>query len=98
MSCLFSNHMELEFERFGLRKQRRLVGMFQLIGSAGLLVGWIMPWIGLCASLGLGLMMVLGTAVRFRVRDTLLQTMPALFFMAINFWIAYGYLAKLNIR
>ncbi len=98
VSCLFSTHMEAEFERFGLRRQRRLTGIMQLIGSAGLLAGGMMPWLGLCAALGLGLLMLLGPAVRLKIRDTLLQTMPALLFMAVNFWLAYGYLEKLSIR
>ena len=98
MSCLFSKHMEAEFVRFGLRGQRKLTGIMQLIGGVGLLAGAMMPRLGLCAALGLGLLMLLGAAVRLRIRDTLLQTMPALFFMAINFWLAYGYLEKLDIR
>lgn len=97
-SCLFSNHMEREFERFGLRRQRKLTGIMQLIGSAGLLAGGIMPWLGLCASLGLGLLMLLGTVVRLRIRDTLFQTTPALLFLAVNFWLAYSYLDKLTMR
>jgi uncharacterized membrane protein YphA (DoxX/SURF4 family) len=82
--CLFSNGMQEEFERYGLSRFRRLTGGLEVLGGAGLLVGLLLPPVLVVASGGLALLMLLGVIARVRVRDPLLQTMPAAFLLVVN--------------
>ena len=88
LSCLQSSTMTREFERFGLARFRVLTGVLEVCGGAGVLIGlWYTPL--LCAaSAGLALLMALGVGVRIRVRDSALQTLPALGFFVTNAYIA----------
>ncbi len=84
---LFFHGMEAEFERFGLRRYRRLTGMLEVLGGVGLLVGLLVPEVLLIASGGLALLMVLGVITRIRVRDSLLESLPAWIVLAVNLFI-----------
>jgi hypothetical protein len=85
--CLFSGSMKVEFERFGLVRFRRLTGALEVLGGVGLLVGTRVPEVLLVASAGLALLMLLGVIARVRVRDSLLETLPAAVLMVANVWI-----------
>jgi hypothetical protein len=85
--CLFSDGMKVEFERFGLARYRRLTGGLEVIGGIGLLVGVRVPEVLLVASAGLGLLMLLGLIARVRVRDPLLEMLPAALLMVANLFI-----------
>jgi hypothetical protein len=80
--------MEREFARYGLRSQRYLVGALQWLAGAGLLGGLLEPGIGRAAAAGLSLMMLVAVGVRFRIKDTLIQTMPALLYLALNVYLS----------
>ncbi len=83
-ACLVTPRMILEFERYGLARFRRLVGALQLLGAFGLLAGFAFRPLLIAAAGGLSLLMLLGVATRIRIRDSLLQTLPALVFFALN--------------
>ena len=87
--CLFSGGMEEEFERYGLSRFRRLTGGLELLGGAGLLVGLFVPAVMLVAAGGLALLMLLGVIARIRVRDPLLDTLPAAVLLVANVFLAY---------
>lgn len=93
-TCLYSNRMVIEFERYGLSYFRRLIGVLQLLGAIGLLVGFFMPWIGAIAATGLCLQMVCGLGVRIKIRDSWVQCLPAAFYMALYGWIAIFFLKQ----
>jgi uncharacterized membrane protein YphA (DoxX/SURF4 family) len=82
--CLFSNGMEVEFERYGLSRFRRLTGALEMLGGTGLLVGLLVPTVIVVASAGLALLMLLGIIARVRVRDPLLEMLPATILMVMN--------------
>ena len=82
--CLFSNGMQEEFSRYGLSRFRRLTGALEVLGGAGLLVGLLVPTIMLVASGGLALLMLLGVIARIRVRDPLLEMLPAFVLLVMN--------------
>jgi len=84
---LFFHGMEAEFERFGLQRYRRLTGVLEVLGGLGLLVGLLVPEIMLIASGGLALLMVLGVITRIRVRDSLLESLPAWIVLTVNVFI-----------
>ena len=95
--CFFSPRMTLEFIRYGLNKQERwLTGVLQLVGSMGLLFGlFFNPLLCLISSTGLFLLMLLGLRVRIKIRDSVLQSSPALIYALINLYLAIQYAAIL---
>ena len=84
LSCIFSNRMKAEFARYGLPGYRLLIGWLQLLGSAGLAMGFLIPALTHLSSLGLSLLMLLGVALRIRIHDPLFAIAPAFFFMCLN--------------
>lgn len=81
--------MKIEFKRFGLEKMGALTAVLELLGAVGLLVGLKVPLILLIAAGGLSLLMLLGVAVRIKVKDSLWVSLPAISFMLLNFYIFY---------
>ena len=76
--------MEEEFKRFGLPNISLFIAFFQLSGSFGLIFGFFYPIILIISSAGLTTMMLIACLVRFRVKDTLLESLPALFYLVLN--------------
>lgn len=88
--CFFSPRMKSEFKRYGLNKQRTIVGLLQLTGAAGLLLGYYYNSIlEIMSALGLCILMVLGFGVRLKIKDSFLQSSPSLIYAVINGYIFY---------
>ncbi len=79
--------MKREFERYRFGSQRMLVGGLQICAAIGLLAGLSQPWMGRASAAGLALMMLVAVGVRIRIKDTLLQTIPALLYLALNAYL-----------
>ena len=84
-----STQMKSEFKRFGLEKFGAHTAILELLGAAGLLIGLKYPPILLIASGGLALLMLLGVAVRIKVKDSLLVSLPATIYMLLNAYIFF---------
>jgi len=81
-----------EFKRFGMTdSQRKLTGLLQIAGSAGLLAGLFYPGIGLLSAAGLSAMMLVAFIVRIKIKDSLMQSLPSIIFMLINAWLTVGF-------
>ncbi len=81
-----------EFKRFGMTDpQRKLTGILQILGSAGLLAGFIFPLIGVLASAGFTIMMLVAFIVRIKIKDSFVQSLPSIIFMLINGWLTIGF-------
>lgn len=87
LGCFFSAYMKQEFLRYRRGSQRVLVGILQLCAAIGLLAGTSQPWMGIVAAGGLALMMLFAINVRIQIKDTMLQTIPALFYLALNTYL-----------
>ncbi len=62
-----------------------MVGVLQLMGSVGLLIGYhYFPALSIVAAAGLSVLMVLGFGVRLYIKDSLVQSVPSLFFALLN--------------
>ena len=85
--CLWTQHMAQEFERFGLARLRTLTGALELLGALGLIAGYFVPFVTIVAAGGLALLMLLGVAMRIRVRDSFVSMLPALLLVAINAFV-----------
>ncbi len=79
--------MKREFVRYRLGPQRVWVGLLQWGAGIGLLWGMWVPWLGQAAAGGLALMMLLAVGVRVRIGDSVLQTIPALFYLMLNAYL-----------
>lgn len=89
ISYFNSSKMKTEFKRFGLAKVGALTAILEILGALGLLIGLKFNPILLISAGGLAVLMLLGVAVRIKVRDPLWVTLPALFFMILNAYIFY---------
>ena len=99
INCIISQKMANEFIRFGLDKNKRLLtGYLQILGSLSLAIGYvILPDLVFLGSSGLTLLMIFGFAVRLKIKDSILQSLPSLAFALINLFIAVEYYRKLTL-
>lgn len=92
IACQVSPRMKSEFIRYGYDRQRSLTGILQILGGLGLLLGYFYsPWLAAFSAGGLGLMMVVGFGVRLQIRDSFLQTLPALSYAVLNLYLSFYY-------
>ena len=81
--------MKNEFKRFGLEKFGPLTAVLELAGALGLFIGLQSNTILVLSSGGLALLMLLGTGVRIKMKDSLLVSTPAFFYFLLNAFILY---------
>jgi hypothetical protein len=84
-----SSNMKNEFKRFGLEKFGPLTAVLELAGALGLFIGLQSNTILVLSSGGLALLMLLGTGVRIKMKDSLLVSTPAFFYFLLNAFILY---------
>lgn len=96
LQCFVSKAMILEFKRFGMTDiQRNATGTLQLLGAGGVVIGLFNPIIGLLASGGLSIMMLVAFMVRIKIKDGFLKSSPSLLFLALNSWISVNFYTHL---
>ena len=90
ISYFTGTHMKAEFKRFDLERFALLTVILEISGALGLLVGYFFykPLLILSA-IGLSVLMFFGVIVRLRLKDSFWITLPALFFMGLNFYIVW---------
>jgi uncharacterized membrane protein YphA (DoxX/SURF4 family) len=76
--CLTSKYMKSEFQRYGLAKYKNLTGILEILGGVGILIGLWHRQIFLVSSFGLTILMILGVITRTRIKDSFIQTLPAI--------------------
>ena len=86
-SLFTSLRMKEEFLRFKLENFRPLVGILEILGGAGLILGLFSYSILIISSGGLTLLMLLGVWVRLRIKDKVILLLPSLLFMILNLYI-----------
>jgi uncharacterized membrane protein YphA (DoxX/SURF4 family) len=79
--------MKNEFKRFDLEKLGLLTIILEFMGATGLIVGLLFSPILTISSFGLGLLMLCGFVVRLKLKDSVLISSPAFFYMCLNFYI-----------
>ena len=87
ISCLVSKRMNTEFARYGLARLQRIIGILQILGSIGLLIGLFYPPLKIFSSMGLTAMMLLAVLVRIKIKDSLVATLPAMLFFLLNLYL-----------
>ncbi|RXG23421.1 DoxX family protein [Leeuwenhoekiella aequorea] len=92
MSCLTTQQMINEFDRFNLSKWRILVGYLQIMGGAGLLIGlFLNTTLVIFSAGGLSLLMFMGFITRLYIKDGFIKSSPAFIFMLVNAIIVFGF-------
>ena len=81
--------MKSEFKRFGLEKLGTLTAVLELLGAFGLLVGLRFHLLLLVSAGGLAFLMLLGVAVRIKMKDSVLISLPATIYMLLNAYIFF---------
>ncbi len=92
LSVLLTDHMINEFTRYKMLEYRMLTGYLELLGGLGLIASFYIPKIGILSSLGLGTLMLMGSMVRIRIKDPLLDTLPAILLMLVNYYLFYRFI------
>jgi len=77
----------VEFERYGLPRRRVLIGVLEVAGGLGLLLGPTPRWVAAAAA-GLGALMLGALVVRVRLEDPWYALLPALGLLIVNAWLA----------
>ncbi|MBC7370057.1 MAG: DoxX family protein [Bdellovibrionaceae bacterium] len=95
-SCLTSQRMVIEFNRYKMSSFRVAIGVLQISASFGLVAGFFLPWLTLLSSLGLAIQMFLGVIVRFKIKDSFVEAIPAFIFCILNLFIFYATLMSIN--
>ena len=81
--------MKTEFSRYRLNRFRIMTGALQIFASIGLLVGLEHQWLGFLAATGLSIQMAFALGVRLRIRDSLIQCLPAAFYLLTCGWLSF---------
>jgi uncharacterized membrane protein YphA (DoxX/SURF4 family) len=90
LNSFFLKRMISEYERWGYKNQRLILGSCQLLGGLGLLVGLLMPWLLTLASFLLMCMMLTAVFVRIKIKESVVKTLPALLYVVVNLIIFYN--------
>lgn len=91
---LLDNGSRDEFERYGVPAVRRLVGVLEVLGATGVMLGLVVSPLGALAAAGLAALMVLGLIVRIRIRDAPRLMVPAATLAALNAVLVVLFLAE----
>lgn len=89
ISCLTTQYMKCEFERYQLASFRQITGLLQICGALALIIGFNWKWAIYAGSGGLALLMFFGFLVRIKIQDGFWKSLPALTFMIINLLILF---------
>lgn len=81
--------MKQEFIRYNLVKFLKTVGILQLLGACGLLVGLFYSPLLILSSFGLGTLMLFAFMVRLKIKDGFWLSLPSFIFMLMNYFICF---------
>ena len=82
--------MILEYKRWGYKTSRKTIASLQFLGGFGLLIGLHFSFLLTIASALLTLMMIIAIYVRIRIKDHIINALPAILYAILNFIIFYN--------
>ena len=89
INSLYSSKMIIEYKRWGFSNYRKIIAILQILASFGLIVGLYYKSILILVSFSLFLMMLIAMITRIKVNDSILETLPSVFYALLNFLIFY---------
>ena len=86
-----------EFSRFGMTTfQRNATGSLQVLGASALVAGIAYPILGFMSACGFTIMMSSALIVRIRIKDTFIQSLPAMLLLLANIWLCFSFYYWIN--
>ncbi len=85
--CLTSSRMKENFKRFELEKYSTPIGVLEILGGAGLVIGMFYRPIMLISLGGLAVLMLLGVFFRIRSGDRFIIVVPAMFYLVLTSYL-----------
>jgi|TARA_B100001094_G_scaffold192794_1_gene186645 uncharacterized membrane protein YphA (DoxX/SURF4 family) len=85
-----SDRMVNEYERWGFKKYRKIIGISQILCGAGLLLGIKFLILLQFASLSLVIMMSLAILVRLKIKDNISEVLPAITYFVLSVLILFN--------
>lgn len=95
VSSFYSDRMIFEYNRWGYKKFRKIIATLQFFGGFGLLIGMYFCLLLTIVSALLTLMMIIAIYVRIRIKDNVINVLPAILYAILNFIIFYDSLIVL---
>ena len=95
LACFFSSSMVAEFDRWRVPSLRILTGGLQIAAALGILLGhFFFRPVLLLSACGLAAMMFCALMARIRIRDRVINAIPAFLLMLLNIFIVVGELKQ----
>ena len=90
VNSFFSKRLISEYERWGYNRLRIIIAILQILASFGLIIGaYSFPLLLSIVSFSLTIMMLVAVFTRVKIKDSIANTMPAIFYVIINSIIFY---------
>tara|TARA_B100000963_G_scaffold135738_1_gene118146 strand:+ start:5411 stop:5749 length:339 start_codon:yes stop_codon:yes gene_type:complete len=90
LSSFFSKRMRKEYVRWGYNKERKMIGFFQILGGIGLIIGLYIPKFLYVSSFMLSIMMLLAIVVRIKIKDGIIEMLPAITYLFLSLIIFFN--------
>ena len=90
INSLYSKRLISEFDRWGYGKFRILIASFQLLSGIGFIIGLYFSFLISIVSFLLFVMMLVAIFVRIKVKDSVIEIFPAIFYASLNLIIFYN--------
>ena len=84
INSLYAKRLIDEFQRWGYGNLRKIIAYLQILASIGLIVGLYFPLLISIVSFLLFVMMTIATYTRIKVKDSFIDTFPAIFYSILN--------------
>tara|TARA_B110000003_G_C16561286_1_gene500514 strand:- start:1 stop:342 length:342 start_codon:yes stop_codon:yes gene_type:complete len=91
----YSKNMIAEYSRWGLGKFRILISLLQIFAGIALIIGFYNFKLLILTSFLLVVMMICAIIVRIKIKDSFVDSLPAIFYAALNFIICYSTFLKI---
>tara|TARA_B100001758_G_C17902751_1_gene349517 strand:- start:264 stop:530 length:267 start_codon:yes stop_codon:yes gene_type:complete len=85
-----------EYSRWGLERARIFISLLQFLSALSLIIGLWNLYLLLISSFFLSVMMIFAILVRIKIRDSFLDSVPAVFCALLNLSICYSAFLKFN--
>jgi hypothetical protein len=90
VNSFYSKRLISEYERWGYNKLRVIISVLQILASFGLIIGaYYIPFLLTIVSFSLTIMMLVAVFARIKIKDSIANTIPAIFYVIINSIIFY---------
>lgn len=90
INSLYSERLISEFDRWGYSKFRFLIASFQLLAGIGFIIGIYFSFLISIVSFLLFVMMLVAIFVRIKIKDSVIEIFPAIFYASLNLIIFYN--------